>query len=55
LTLIRVEKAKKMLNSGLPIKEVAIAVGFQDCNYFCRVFKKVTGDTATGYRKKMTG
>jgi len=55
LTLIRVEKAKKMLAQSLPVKEVAVAVGYPDSNYFCRVFKKVTGDTATGYRKKKSG
>lgn len=54
LTLIRMEKAKKMLASSLPIKEVARAVGYPDSNYFCRVFKRVTGVTATGYRKKMS-
>lgn len=52
LTLIRVEQAKKMLALRLPVKEVARAVGYRDSNYFCRVFKKVTGVTATDYRKK---
>lgn len=51
ITLIRVEKAKKLLDSRLPVKEVARKVGYPDSNYFCRVFKKVTGVTATDYRK----
>ncbi|MEW5898737.1 MAG: AraC family transcriptional regulator, partial [Bacillota bacterium] len=51
LTLVRVEKAKKLLDSRLPVKEVARKVGYPDSNYFCRVFKKVTGVTATDYRK----
>lgn len=51
LTLIRVEQAKKMLASKIPVKEVARGVGYRDSNYFCRVFKKVTGVTATDFRK----
>lgn len=51
LTLLRVEKAKKLLAAQFSVKEVASKVGYADCNYFCRVFKKVTGITATAYRK----
>ena len=43
---LRIEKAKELLkdsdNTGAQIAE---AVGFQDYNYFARVFKKVTGVT----------
>lgn len=51
LTLLRMEKAKKLLAAQFSVKEVAGKVGYADCNYFCRVFKKVTGITATAYRK----
>ncbi|MQL53187.1 response regulator [Desulfofundulus thermobenzoicus] len=54
LTLIRVEKAKKLLDLRLPVKEVARQVGYPDSNYFCRIFKNVTGVTATDYRKNKT-
>lgn len=50
ITFIRVKKAKQLLNSHLSVKEVARKVGYPDSNYFCRVFKKVTGVTPTGYR-----
>jgi two-component system response regulator YesN len=52
VTFIRVKKAKQLLKSRLSIKEVAQKVGYSDSNYFCRVFKKVTGITPTDYRIK---
>lgn len=52
ITFVRMENAKKMLASSLSVKEVAMAVGYSDSNYFCRVFKKVTGVTATSFRKR---
>ena len=45
------EKAKEMLISlAASIKEVCMAVGYSDPNYFSRIFKKVTGKTPTEYR-----
>lgn len=60
VTCVRVGKAKDLLNSKLAVKEVARKVGYKDSNYFCRVFKKVTGVTPTDFRtnnlhKKTTG
>ncbi|MBN1673548.1 MAG: helix-turn-helix transcriptional regulator [Kiritimatiellae bacterium] len=43
LTAQRVSKAKELLASGLPIKETAARVGYEDPFYFMRVFKKVVG------------
>ncbi len=46
LTNLRVERAKDMLKSRLcTLEEVAFACGFSDVPYFCRVFKKVTGQS----------
>jgi len=43
---LRIEKALKLLkNSNNTGAQIAEAVGFQDYNYFARVFKKVTGMT----------
>lgn len=54
LLAVRVEQAQKLLmDGGLSIAQVAERTGFQDANYFCRVFKKRTGETPSGYRKRL--
>ncbi len=53
LTGRRVEEAKKLLKSPEhSIKEVGIACGYSDPNYFSRIFKKATGMTPTEYKDK---
>ena len=48
----RVTEAKKMLVEGsIPLSTVSELVGFDDYNYFSRVFKKRTGYTPTEYRR----
>lgn len=48
----RVEKAMSLLlTTGLPVNEVAEAVGVLDENYFSRMFKKQVGMTPSQYRK----
>lgn len=48
---IRLKKAKELLtNTGYNISEVAYAVGFNDPNYFSRVFHKQYGQSPTLYR-----
>ena len=43
---LRIEKAKQLLrNRQLKVSEIAVLTGFNDLNYFCRVFKKRTGFT----------
>jgi two-component system response regulator YesN len=50
LTELRVERAEKLIReSRMNIKEVAYAVGYQDPNYFSKIFKKVTGLLPTHY------
>ena len=47
---IRVERAKPLLrDEGMTVRECAESVGFDDVNYFCRVFKKETGVTPKKY------
>lgn len=47
----KIGRAKEMLSSGeKSIKKIGEAVGYSDVNYFCRVFKKVTGLTTSQYR-----
>jgi two-component system response regulator YesN len=44
LTELRVEKAARLLReSRMNIKEIAYRVGYQDPNYFSKIFRKVTG------------
>ncbi|MGM9950249.1 MAG: helix-turn-helix domain-containing protein [Lysinibacillus sp.] len=53
INLNRVEAAKVYLqNNTSSITEIAFIVGFNDVNYFSRVFKKVTGLTPSQYRRK---
>ena len=53
LTGRRVEEAKALLKSPEhSIKEVGVACGYSDPNYFSRIFKKATGMTPTEYKEK---
>ncbi len=53
LTRRRVEEAKALLKSPEhSIKEVGVACGYSDPNYFSRIFKKATGMTPTEYKDK---
>lgn len=45
LTALRLERAKRLLRSGLPVKQAAREAGFNDPAYFARVFRKHTGLT----------
>lgn len=51
LTSIRIEKAKELLNTTcLSIKEICYLIGYNDPNYFCRIFKKTNGITPTEFK-----
>lgn len=50
----KVERAKVLLNTKTSsIKQVALALGYTDCAYFCKIFKKVTGYTPSEFKKGM--
>lgn len=50
----RVEKARNLLlNRNLRITEIAYEIGFQSLTHFNRVFKKVTGQSPTEYRRQL--
>lgn len=52
---LRIEEAKRLLvETELPVYQIADQVGFTDYNYFCRVFKKEVGLPAKKYRKGAT-
>lgn len=49
---LRITKAKEyLLYSNKKIKEISELVGYPDCNYFIRLFKKNTGVTPADYRQ----
>ncbi|MGM9534661.1 MAG: helix-turn-helix transcriptional regulator [Intestinibacter sp.] len=51
LNHFRIEKSKNLLlDMNLSILDVAIAVGFNNQNYYSTVFKKFTGETPFSYR-----
>jgi AraC-like DNA-binding protein len=50
---IRIDKAKEFLEkTNLSIGEISDNVGYGSVNSFCRAFKRVTGISASEYRKK---
>ena len=51
LTSLRMEKAKKLIRTGLPFKQVATAVGLKDVYYFTKLFKKQFDVTPSAYRR----
>lgn len=53
LTKRRVDDAARLLvETDSSVGEIADAVGFDDPLYFSKVFRKTTGQTATGYRRR---
>ena len=53
LNEIRTAKACELLeNTTLSIAEISEKVGYSEHSYFCRVFKKITGQTPSVYRRK---
>ena len=50
---VRIEKAKRMLlTDETPIGDIAAQCGFEDSNYFSRVFRQVYKATPTQFRRK---
>ena len=53
IQLYRVGKAKELLlNSNCNVEEIAVAVGFANASYFCKVFKSLTGMTPSEFAHK---
>ena len=54
LLRLRTEKAKQLLlNPHLRVSEIAYEAGFQSLTHFNRTFKKLAGQSPTGYRKRL--
>lgn len=53
LTRLRIEEAKRLLmDAETEVKQIAVQTGFQDAAYFSRVFRQLTGNTPSEYRKE---
>lgn len=52
VTGVRINKAKEMLLDGqATMKEICVAIGYSDPNYFSRIFKKCVGKTPTEFKE----
>lgn len=50
----RIQLSMKLLNNTVySISDICFACGYNNLNYFLKVFKKATGDTPASYRKKI--
>lgn len=55
LTTRKINEAKRMLKEeNVNINEIAFIVGYNEPNYFCKVFKKIEGITPTKFRQNIT-
>lgn len=51
LCRVRVEQSKRLLlSTQYPLNDIAVAVGFSDQSYYCKVFKRITGLSPGQYR-----
>lgn len=49
----RVDKAKELLlRSSASVEDIAVAVGFANASYFCKVFKSITGMTPSEFAER---
>ncbi|WP_027085707.1 response regulator transcription factor [Cohnella panacarvi] len=51
VTSERINKAKAMIVGGMPVQDVAAAVGYEERRYFSEMFKKATGMTPSEFRE----
>ena len=53
LTVLRIERAEKLIRENRSsIKEVSFAVGYQDPNYFSKIFRKIVGISPSMYAQR---
>ena len=50
--VIRIDRASSMIReTAMPMSDIAYAVGFDDSNYFSRLFKELKGVSPRQWRK----
>lgn len=52
LTTVRIEKAKELLQAGMPISEVCFTVGFDSISSFTALFKRCTSLIPSAYQQQ---
>ncbi|SDE44785.1 Helix-turn-helix domain-containing protein [Paenibacillus sp. UNCCL117] len=53
---LRITEAKRRLEqSALPVSEIGLQVGYENDNYFIKIFKRFTGMTPNTYRSQFNG
>ena len=53
---LKIDKAKSLLHEpGRSIKEIASQLGFDDPNYFSRLFRRMAGESPVKFRKQIEG
>jgi AraC-like DNA-binding protein len=52
LKMVRIQKAKQLLQTGMPVASVCFSVGFDSASSFTGFFKKITGSTPSAFQKK---
>lgn len=56
VTRLKIEKSLDLLeNTNMNVKEISYKLGYNDPNYFCKVFKKFTGHTPSTFRNASSG
>lgn len=56
LNQYRVKRACQLMEDPrMSLKEISLACGYTDANYFSRIFKRITGQTPSEYRKAQNG
>ena len=53
LTSVRIEKAKELLQSGLPVSDVCFSVGFDSVSSFKALFKRNTAFTPSIWQRRL--
>ena len=47
------EAARLLLDTALPLKQIAVACGFANANHFCKVFRRIEHVSPKSYRRTM--
>ena len=50
----KVQRARQLLEGSRSLSEIALDLGFHDQSHFTRVFKQLTGETPSAYRRRRT-
>ena len=52
LNVYRIERAsRKLINTDMPVTQIAYTCGFNDLSYFIKTFKQIKGVTPKNFRK----